>query len=66
MRLAVSLSRRHPRFDVVLRDLPLTKIAGAAQRRPMYSAERNPAMAHMYIVNPLSGARMDNHWVRFA
>jgi len=25
-----------------------------------YGAERNPAQAHMYIFNPLSGARMDN------
>ena len=24
------------------------------------SAERNPAIAHLFIVNPLSGARMDN------
>jgi heat shock protein HtpX len=23
-------------------------------------AERNPASAHLFIVNPLSGARMDN------
>jgi heat shock protein HtpX len=24
------------------------------------AAEQNPAMAHLYIINPLSGARMDN------
>ncbi|MGD9866388.1 MAG: zinc metalloprotease HtpX [Hyphomicrobiales bacterium] len=38
----------------------LQKIAAAAGRIPNMAAERNPAMAHMYIVNPLSGARMDN------
>ena len=38
----------------------LQKIAGAAQRVPNMAAERNPATAHMFIVNPLSGERMDN------
>jgi heat shock protein HtpX len=38
----------------------LSKIAGAARRVPMMSAERNPATAHMFIVNPLTGERMDN------
>lgn len=38
----------------------LTKIAGAAQHIPNMPAERNPASAHLFIVNPLSGARMDN------
>jgi len=38
----------------------LGKIAGRAGRPVNVAAERNPAMAHMYIVNPLSGARMDN------
>ncbi|HXG78859.1 MAG TPA: zinc metalloprotease HtpX [Methyloceanibacter sp.] len=38
----------------------LRKIAGAAERIPNYEAERNPASAHLFIVNPLSGARMDN------
>jgi len=27
---------------------------------PNPTAERNPATAHLFIVNPLSGARMDN------
>ena len=27
---------------------------------PNETAERNPATAHMFIINPLSGARMDN------
>jgi heat shock protein HtpX len=38
----------------------LQKIAGAAERIPNMPAERNPASAHLFIVNPLSGARMDN------
>jgi len=38
----------------------LEKIARAADREVNIAAERNPAMAHMYIINPLSGARMDN------
>ncbi len=38
----------------------LHKIATLAGRQVNVAAERNPAMAHMYIVNPLSGQRMDN------
>ncbi len=38
----------------------LARIAGAAPRTLNIAAERNPAMAHLYIANPLSGARMDN------
>ncbi|MGZ8416225.1 MAG: zinc metalloprotease HtpX [Methyloceanibacter sp.] len=38
----------------------LHKIAGAAHRISNMPAERNPASAHLFIVNPLSGARMDN------
>jgi heat shock protein HtpX len=38
----------------------LQKIAGAAAQIPNMPAERNPASAHLFIVNPLSGARMDN------
>ncbi len=38
----------------------LTKIASAAQVIPNERAERDPAMAHMFIINPLSGERMDN------
>ncbi len=38
----------------------LQKIAGAAHAIPNAEAERHPATAHMFIVNPLSGARMDN------
>ncbi|MBP2551247.1 heat shock protein HtpX [Neorhizobium galegae] len=38
----------------------LGKIAGAAQSIHNQDAERNPATAHMFIINPLSGERMDN------
>jgi heat shock protein HtpX len=38
----------------------LDKIQRAARAQPMMSAERNPATAHMFIINPLSGERMDN------
>jgi heat shock protein HtpX len=38
----------------------LRKISGFAGRVPLMSAERNPASAPMFIVNPLTGARMDN------
>ncbi len=38
----------------------LRKIAGAAGHIPNMPAERNPASAHLFIVNPLSGARLDN------
>jgi heat shock protein HtpX len=37
----------------------LQKIAGAAHRIPNMAAERNPASAHLFIVNPLSGLRLD-------
>jgi heat shock protein HtpX len=38
----------------------LAKLQSGAQRLQNEPAEANPAMAHMFIVNPLSGARMDN------
>jgi heat shock protein HtpX len=38
----------------------LRKISAYAGRIPMPSAERNPASAPLFIVNPLTGARMDN------
>ena len=38
----------------------LKKIASGARRIPNMDAERNPATAHMFIINPLSGERMDN------
>ena len=38
----------------------LSKISGAAHRIENHSAEANPASAHLFIINPLSGRRMDN------
>ncbi|MCW5697889.1 MAG: zinc metalloprotease HtpX [Bauldia sp.] len=38
----------------------LAKISNAAHAIPNADAERAPATAHMFIVNPLSGQRMDN------
>ncbi|MFG1427538.1 zinc metalloprotease HtpX [Roseixanthobacter glucoisosaccharinicivorans] len=38
----------------------LAKISGAAHQIPNYEAEGHPATAHMFIINPLSGERMDN------
>lgn len=38
----------------------LDKIARTAERIPNADAERSPATAHLFIINPLSGERMDN------
>ncbi|CAN7306517.1 zinc metalloprotease HtpX [Pararhizobium sp. LjRoot255] len=38
----------------------LAKISDFAHQVPNVEAERNPATAHMFIINPLSGERMDN------
>jgi len=38
----------------------LTKIEDAAHRIPNAEAEHNPATAHMFIINPLSGRGFDN------
>ena len=38
----------------------LARIENAAHQIPNEAAERNPATAHMFIINPLSGQRMDN------
>src|SRR5712675_688707 len=38
----------------------LMKIENAAHQVPNMEAERNPATAHMFIINPLSGHGMDN------
>jgi heat shock protein HtpX len=37
----------------------LNRISAAAHAIPNEAAERNPAMAHMFIINPLSGLRAD-------
>jgi heat shock protein HtpX len=38
----------------------LAKLGNAARQIPNEAAEANPATAHLFIVNPLSGERMDN------
>ena len=38
----------------------LRRIENAAHQIPNETAEHNPATAHMFIINPLSGQRMDN------
>ena len=38
----------------------LEKISRGVRAIPNEAAERNPASAHLFIMNPLSGARMDN------
>lgn len=38
----------------------LAKIDAAARQIENITAERNPATAHLFIINPLSGERMDN------
>ncbi|BDX01090.1 protease HtpX [Maricaulis maris] len=38
----------------------LEKIERSARRTMNVAAERNPATAHMFIINPLNGQRMDN------
>jgi heat shock protein HtpX len=38
----------------------LARISGTAHSIENPQAEANPATAHMFIINPLSGARMDN------
>jgi len=38
----------------------LEKIASSARHIPNMSAERSPASAHLFIINPLSGERMDS------
>ncbi|MCK1715253.1 MULTISPECIES: zinc metalloprotease HtpX [unclassified Bradyrhizobium] len=38
----------------------LVKLESAAHQVPNFEAERNPATAHMFIINPLSGHGVDN------
>jgi heat shock protein HtpX len=38
----------------------LVQIENAAHQVPNFEAERNPATAHMFIINPLSGHGVDN------
>jgi len=68
VQMAISRTREYEAdregAEISRRPLSLTsalrKIAGAAEEIPNIPAERNPASAHLFIVNPLSGAGMDN------
>src|SRR5262249_17782853 len=40
--------------------LPLVRIESAAHEIPNMDAEHNPATAHLFIINPLSGHGVDN------
>jgi heat shock protein HtpX len=68
VQMAISRSREYEadRVGAEICGDPLA-LAGALQRLEHHAhaiqndaAEANPATAHMFIVNPLSGARMDN------
>ena len=54
-RMGAEISRKPMSLASALR-----KISAAAEHIVNPPAERNPATAHLFIVNPLSGARMDN------
>ncbi len=68
VQMAISRSREYQAdslgADICQRPLwlasALNKISAAAARIPNMSAEHNPATAHMFIINPLSGQNMDN------
>ena len=68
VQLAVSRTREYEadRGGAEISGAPLSlasalhKISGAAQQIPNEAAEASPAMAHLFIINPLSGQRMDN------
>ncbi|HEY7763811.1 MAG TPA: zinc metalloprotease HtpX [Aestuariivirgaceae bacterium] len=68
VQMAISRTREYSadRIGAMISGLPralasaLRRIAMAADRIPNETAEANPATAHLFIVNPLSGAGMDN------
>lgn len=68
IQMAISRSREYEadKLGAVICQRPmwlasaLQKIAGAAQQIPNERAERNPATAHMFIINPLTGHGVDN------
>ena len=68
VQLAVSRTREYEadRGGAEISGAPLSlasalhKISGAAQQIPNEAAEASTAMAHLFIINPLSGQRMDN------
>jgi len=68
VQMAISRSREYQAdklgAEICLRPLwlasALERISSAAHEIRNESAERSPASAHMFIINPLSGERMDN------
>jgi heat shock protein HtpX len=68
VQMAISRSREYAADDLGARICgqptwlasALAKIENAAHQVPNYDAERSPATAHMFIINPLSGQGMDN------
>ncbi len=68
IQMAISRSREYAadRLGAIISGHPLwlasalRKISRAAEQIPNEAAERNPATAHMFIVNPLTGRGMDN------
>jgi heat shock protein HtpX len=68
VQMAISRTREYAADDMGARIVgqpmwlasALAKIENAAHQIPNPEAERNPATAHMFIINPLSGQGMDN------
>ena len=68
VQMAISRTREYAADDLGARIVgeplwlasALARIDNAAHAIPNNAAEHNPATAHMFIINPLSGARMDN------
>jgi heat shock protein HtpX len=68
VQMAISRTREYAADDLGARiagqpmwlALALVKIENAAHQVPNMEAERNPATAHMFIINPLSGHGVDN------
>ena len=68
VQMAISRTREYAADDLGARIVgqpmwlasALVKIANAAHQIPNMEAERNPATAHMFIINPLSGHGIDN------
>jgi heat shock protein HtpX len=68
VQMAISRTREYAADDLGARIVgqpmwlasALAKIANAAHQVPNVEAERNPATAHMFIINPLSGRGVDN------
>src|SRR6478672_4087973 len=68
VQMAISRTRKYAADDLGARICAqpiwlasaLVKIAHAAHQVPNFEAERNPATAHMFIINPLTGHGIDS------